>query len=199
MAARGFIESALERGLFASRWIMAPFYVGLTAALVGLLAVFFRELVGEVSKFAEGAVNAEEAILLALTLIDLSLAANLVLIVIFSGYENFVSKIDVGDHKDRPEWMGTVDFSALKLKLIASIVAISGIALLKAFLHLADDQEFSPLQERRLMWQVLVHLTFVISGVLLAIMDWVSGLSHHSHATAVVSSGDAHTKAPGAH
>ena len=95
---------------------------------------------------------------------------------IFSGYENFVSKIDVGDHEDRPEWMGTVDFSGLKLKLIASIVAISGIALLKAFLELGDsDKPFDATAERSLMWQVIVHLTFVVSGVLLAFMDWLTG------------------------
>ena len=124
--------------------------------------------------------HAEGAILLALTLIDLSLAANLVLIVIFSGYENFVSKIDIGDHEDRPEWMGTVDFSGLKLKLIASIVAISGIALLKAFLELGDpsmlgpDKTFDQTEQTRLMWQVIVHITFVVSGVLLAFMDWLT-------------------------
>jgi uncharacterized protein (TIGR00645 family) len=114
--------------------------------------------------------------MLALSLIDLSLAANLVLIVMFSGYENFVSKFDVGDHEDRPDWMGTVDFSALKLKLVASIVAISGIALLKSFLDLgAEDKDLTPSDEKSLMWQVIVHLTFVISGVLLAFMDWLTG------------------------
>ena len=112
---------------------------------------------------------------LALGLIDLSLAANLVLIVIFSGYENFVSKLDVGRPEDRPEWMGTVDFSALKLKLIASIVAISGIALLKTFLKLGESDNFGPAEQDRIMWQVIVHLTFVVSGVLLALMDWLTG------------------------
>jgi uncharacterized protein (TIGR00645 family) len=106
-----------------------------------------------------------------------------VLIVIFSGYENFVSKIDIGDHEDRPEWMGTVDFSGLKLKLIASIVAISGIALLKAFLELGDpsmlgpNKVFDEAEQTRLMWQVIVHITFVVSGVLLAFMDWLTSRS----------------------
>ncbi|MDB5454267.1 MAG: hypothetical protein JWO33_2845, partial [Caulobacteraceae bacterium] len=103
---------------------------------------------------------------------DLSLAGNLVLIVIFSGYENFVSKIDVAAHEDRPDWMGTVDFSGLKLKLIASIVAISGIALLKAFLTLTEPEAI--LDQPRLMWLVAIHLTFVVSGVLLALMDFIS-------------------------
>jgi uncharacterized protein (TIGR00645 family) len=135
---------------------------------------FFQELIHELPLVLE--MDPEKAILLALTLIDLSLAANLVLIVIFAGYENFVSKIDVGNHEDRPEWMGTVDFSGLKLKLIASIVAISGIALLKAFLELGEHATpFDANAEKTLMWQVLVHLTFVVSGVLLAFMDWLSG------------------------
>ena len=105
---------------------------------------------------------------MALTLIDLSLAGNLLLIVIFSGYENFVSKIDTGGNEDRPSWMGTVDFSGLKMKLIASIVAISAIALLKAFMRLTDGE---PINTPMLAWLVGIHLTFVVSGVLLALMD----------------------------
>ena len=107
-----------------------------------------------------------------LTLIDLSLAGNLVLMVIFSGYENFVSKIDVASHKDRPDWMGTVDFSGLKLKLIASIVAISGIHLLKSFMSIED------MNKDNLMWLLILHGTFVVSGVLLALMDYISEKSH---------------------
>jgi uncharacterized protein (TIGR00645 family) len=176
MARKPFLEAVLEQGLFSSRWLMAPFYVGLVAALAALIVVFFQELAHELPRLWTGEpMTAEEAILLALALIDLSLAGNLVLIVIFSGYENFVSKMDVGDHEDRPAWMGTVDFSALKLKLIASIVAISGIALLKAFLELGETAELTPAQERSVMWQVIVHLTFVASGVLLAFMDWLTG------------------------
>jgi len=171
------LERALEGGLFASRWLMAPFYVGLIAALGALMVVFFQELAHELPHLwsATDPMTAEGAILLALALIDLSLAGNLVLIVIFSGYENFVSKIDVATHEDRPEWMGKVDFSGLKLKLIASIVAISGIALLRAFLELGEAEVFDDTDRNRLMWQVIVHLTFVVSGVLLAFMDWLTG------------------------
>ena len=165
-----FLETALERGLFASRWLMAPFYVGLVVALAALLVVFFQELFRELPLVLS--MKAEDAILMALTLIDLSLAANLLVIVILSGYENFVSKIDTASHEDRPEWMGTVDFSGLKMKLIASIVAISAIALLKAFLTLTEPNV--PLDEPRLMWLVIVHLSFVVSGVLLAMMDWLN-------------------------
>ena len=163
-------ETLLERGLFASRWLMAPFYVGLVVALAALLVVFFQELFHELGGLL--AMTPEDAILMALSLIDLSLAANLLVIVILSGYENFVSKIDTASHEDRPEWMGTVDFSGLKMKLIASIVAISAIALLKAFLTLTEPNV--PLDEPRLMWLVIVHLSFVVSGVLLAMMDWLN-------------------------
>ena len=94
------------------------------------------------------------------------------LIVIFSGYENFVSKIHVGEHEDRPSWMGTVDFSGLKIKLIASIVAISAIALLRAFLPLGEAA--AAIDSARLRWMVIIHLTFVASGVLMAAMDWIA-------------------------
>jgi uncharacterized protein (TIGR00645 family) len=181
MAKKPFLEAILEGGLFASRWLMAPIYIGLVASLGALLVVFFQELVRELPALwtldSEGhfAMSAEDAILLALSLIDLSLAANLVIIVMFAGYENFVSKFDIGNHEDRPDWMGTVDFSDLKLKLIASIVAISGIALLKAFLELGDGAPFDDMARDKLMWQVIVHITFVVSGVLLAVMDWFTG------------------------
>jgi uncharacterized protein (TIGR00645 family) len=164
------LETWLERGLFASRWLMAPFYVGLVVALAAMLVVFFQELAHELPRLLD--MKPEDAILLALSLIDLSLAANLLVIVILSGYENFVSKIDTASHEDRPEWMGTVDFSGLKMKLIASIVAISAIALLKSFLKLTEPNV--PLDEPRLMWLVIVHLSFVISGVLLAAMDYIN-------------------------
>jgi len=106
-----------------------------------------------------------------LSLIDLSLAGNLLLIVVFSGYENFVSKIDTGDDEDRPGWMGTVDFSGLKMKLIASIMAISAIALLRAFMKLSEGEQ---IPDRTLAWLVGIHLTFVVSGVILAVMDLVA-------------------------
>ena len=159
-------ELWLEKGLFRARWLMAPFYVGLVAALAVLVVVFFREAWHEFAGVMT--MSPEGAILMVLSLIDLSLAGNLLLIVIFSGYENFVSKIDTGDHEDRPSWMGTVDFSGLKMKLIASIVAISAIALLKAFMKLAEGEQ---VDDRHLAWLVGIHVTFVVSGVLLALMD----------------------------
>ena len=169
------IERFLERGLFASRWLMAPMYVGLVIALLALVVIFVQELVHVTPVILSGGAHAEDAILLALSLIDLSLAGNLVLIVIFSGYENFVSKLDIGETEDRPSWMGTVDFSGLKMKLVASIVAISAIALLKAFLDASESDQ--AIDAAKMMWLVIIHLTFVASGVLLALMDWVASLT----------------------
>ena len=164
-------EALLERGLFASRWLLAPFYVLMVVALAALLLKFCQELFGKLPHVF--AMTDTDIILWLLTLIDLSLVGNLLLMVVFSGYENFVSKIDVGDHHDRPEWMGKVDFSGLKLKLIASIVAISGIHLLKSFMSIGKAP-ITPEKQTELMWLVIIHLVFVISGVLLAAMDWVS-------------------------
>jgi uncharacterized protein (TIGR00645 family) len=167
------IEQILEHGLFAARWLMAPIYVGLALALMGLVVVFARELVHE----AEGlmTMDPEHAILAILSLIDLSLAGNLLLIVIFSGYENFVSRIDKTDLADRPEWMGTVDFSALKMKLLASIIAISAVALLKQFMTMGEPGAMS---REGVIFLIVIHLTFVVSGLLMAAMDWLSSRSN---------------------
>ena len=164
------IETRFEAGLFASRWLMAPIYLGLAISLAMLTVVFCKELVYYTSKTFS--MKADEAILAVLTLIDLSLAANLLLIVLFSGYENFVSKFDIDTGTDRPNWMGTVDFSGLKMKLIDSIVAISGIHLLKVFMEVGKSA--APVDVEKMRWLVIIHLTFVVSGVLLALMDWTS-------------------------
>lgn len=164
---RNVVERLLETWLFRARWLLAPFYVGLALGLVGLLVVFVNEVIHQASGLL--AMKPEDAILMVLSLIDLSLAGNLLLIVIFSGYENFVSRIDTGEDIDRPSWMGAVDFSGLKLKLIASIVAISAIALLRAFMKLTEGEGVP--DDRTLAWLVGINLTFVVSGVLLALMD----------------------------
>lgn len=165
------VERGLESSLFASRWLLAPIYLGLVASLGMLVIIFFRELFTKLPKVFE--MTADEGILAILSLIDLSLASNLLLIVLFSGYENFVSKLHVEDAADKPDWMGTVDFAGLKLKLIASIVAISGIHLLKVFMALGEGDGHAP-DSTTLEWMVVIHLAFVVSGVLLALMDWLS-------------------------
>ena len=173
MSVKPRLETAFERTLFRSRWLMAPMYLGLVIALALLMVVFAKELFYYAPKILfDPTMTANDGILAVLTLVDLSLAGNLLLIVMFSGYENFVSKLDLEGETDRPPWMGTVDFSGLKMKLIASIVAISGIQLLKTFMNIG--REGYPLNPDEALWGVVIHLTFVLSGVLLALMDWLS-------------------------
>lgn len=160
------MERLIERGLFKSRWLLAPMYVGLVGALFMLLVSFGMELFHLLSKLPH--LSSSDAVLGALSLIDITLAGNLLLIVIFSGYENFVSKMDLTEHEDRPEWQGTVDFSTLKLKLVASIVAISGIHLLKVFMDVNKSDD------RQIMWMAIIHVVFIISGVMLAWMDLIA-------------------------
>lgn len=162
------IEHILETVIFASRWLLAPFYLGLALALIVLLIKFC----GEFWHLAVHAFDAKEAdvILGVLSLVDLALTGSLLVIVIFSGYENFVSKIDHSNHRDWPEWMGTIDFTALKLKLLSSIVAISAIQLLKQFMAIKPGADREPL-----LWYVVIHLVFVGSSVLLALSDRISG------------------------
>jgi uncharacterized protein (TIGR00645 family) len=162
------VRKGLESFLFNSRWLMAPFYLGLVVCLAVMLykfLVIMVEFVGHLRSLTEA-----DIILGALSLIDVTLTGNLILIVVFSGYENFVSRIDPHGHPDWPEWMTKVDFSALKQKLLASIVAISAIQVLKAFLNI--DASFSP---ERLGWLVGIHLVFVVSTLLLAFADRISG------------------------
>ena len=158
------VEVALESVLFNSRWLMAPFYLGLVVSLAVLLFKFVL-LLWEFILHAPGA-KESDIILGVLSLIDVSLTGNLILIVVFSGYENFVSKIDPGGHPDWPEWMTKVDFAGLKQKLLASIVAISAIQVLKAFMNM--DAAFEPMKLGSL---VGVHLVFVLSTLVLALSD----------------------------
>lgn len=165
------VELALEHFMFASRWLLVPFYVGLVAAVALLLMKFGNAFLMLIPVIFAGDNNA--ALLGILTLVDITLVANLLLIIIFAGYENFVSKIDTGDNEDRPDWMGHVGFSDLKLKLIGSIVAISGIELLKYFINV-KEMLAQPNGNDQLAWLVGIHLTLVFSGVMFALMDRIS-------------------------
>lgn len=162
------LETWFEDALFASRWLLAPFYVGLVASLLLLLAVFVRELVAALPKAMS--LSIEQAILKVLALLDVALAANLILVVILAGYENFVSKIDTAGHEDRQGWMGNTSFAGLKLKLCASIVAISGIQLLKRFMELGDK----PADAASLGWMTGIHLAFVATAVFSSLTDYLS-------------------------
>ena len=164
------IEHGLEIFIFNSRWLLAPFYVGLIVAIGLLLVKFIKSFIIALPAVFEG--SSGDALIAILSLVDITLVANLLLIIIFAGYENFISKIDTGGNEDRPEWMGHVSFSDLKLKLIGSIVAISGIELLKYFVNVKHATQ------HELIWVVVIHLTLVFSGVMFALMDRIAG-GHH--------------------
>lgn len=167
------VETVFESWLFRSRWLLAPFFLGLIVAIAALLLKFVKALV----QLAVGtfSLTDSELIVSILTLVDTALIASLLLIIAFSGYENFVSRIGVGEHEDRPAWMGKVGFADLKIKLMGAIVAISAVELLKGFInvdHYTNEQ---------LAWKVGIHLTFVISGVLFAVTDRISESKSGAH------------------
>ena len=163
-------EHFLERFIFASRWLLAPFYIGLVLAIGLLLVKFVKEFFNLLPTVFSG--NSGDVMVGVLTLVDVALVANLLLIIVFAGYENFVSKINTGNSEDRPDWMGHVSFSDLKIKVIGSIVAISGIELLKAFVNV------DAYTTEQLAWKVGLHMAFVVSGVLFAVMDKLSTKPH---------------------
>ena len=163
------LEHLFEAALFGSRWLLAPLFAGLMVAVIALLVKFFKELWNLLGGLFT--LSSQESIVSILTLVDVALLASLLLIIALSGYENFVSKFALGDHEDRPGWMGKVGFSDLKIKLIGAIVAISAIELLKAFVNASD------LDDNVLMWKVIIHLTFVVSGVLFAVTDYIAAKS----------------------
>jgi uncharacterized protein (TIGR00645 family) len=163
----GSLEDVVEKVIFGGRWLLAPLYVGLLLSLIPLLVRFFRDFAGLVDLTMNS--DMHHITLKILELLDTVLLGNLIIIIIFAGYENFVSKINVAEQSvDRPHWMGRVDYSGLKIKLIGSLVAISVIELLKDFMQ---EGEFDAKRE---MWRLGIHITFVVSGVLFALMDFIA-------------------------
>ncbi|MEY4293635.1 MAG: hypothetical protein RIR29_285 [Actinomycetota bacterium] len=161
----------LEVFIFSARWLLAPLYIGLVAALGLLVYRYAKEFLDLVIHI--DASDSHTFTLDLLGLLDLVLLGNLILIVLFAGYENFVSKIEVAHNSvDRPHWMGTIDFSGLKIKLIGSLVALSVIELLKDFIELSTHPENEVGQG--VIWRIIIHLTFVVSGVLFSVMDWIA-------------------------
>jgi uncharacterized protein (TIGR00645 family) len=157
------VVHAIEVVLFRARWLLAPLYIGLVGTLILLAYRFVIEFIHLAQHIGES--DASTFTLDLLALLDLTLLA------IFAGYENFVSRIDAAaDSTDRPHWMGTIDFSGLKIKLIGSLVAISVIELLKDFIELSGEAEVG----EGTIWRIIIHLTFVVSGVLFALMDWIA-------------------------
>jgi uncharacterized protein (TIGR00645 family) len=163
----GSLEDVVEKVIFGGRWLLAPLYVGLLLSLIPLLVRFFKDFAGLVDLTMNS--DMHHITLKILELLDTVLLGNLIIIIIFAGYENFVSKINVAEQSvDRPHWMGRVDYSGLKIKLIGSLVAISVIELLKDFMQ---EGEFDAKRE---MWRLGIHITFVVSGVLFALMDFIA-------------------------
>lgn len=165
----GPIEKIIEWLIVRSRWLMAPFYLGLIAGLAVLFVKFFVELLHYIPLAVSG--TESEVILGVLSLIDLSLTGNLVLIVIFSGYENFVSRIEGDGDRDRPNWMEKVDFGGLKQKLMTSIVAISAVQVLKAFMNIERYDS------TKLGWLVGIHGLFLMSLLVVALADFIGAHS----------------------
>ncbi|HEX5321894.1 MAG TPA: YqhA family protein [Stellaceae bacterium] len=163
-------EKLFANLLIASRWLMAPLYLGLTAALIVVIVEFFQEIAGIVTGFSS--LHRDGVILAALKLIDLVLIARLVLIVIGAGLDTIVSPRVTDAHPDRPAWMGKDDFSGLKLKVVASIIAIAAVDLLEGFI------EIETMDKSDILWKIAVFLAFVVAGLLLAWMDRLSAETH---------------------
>jgi len=167
------MEKMIEKVLFASRWLLAPVYLGMSLALVALGVKFFQEIWHVLSTL--GSIGESDLVLILLSMIDLVLVGSLIVMVMFSGYENFVSRIDTGDSEEKLGWLGKLDAGTLKLKVAASIVAISSIHLLQKFM---DVEEISG---QNLMWYVIIHLTFVVSAVMMGVLDRMSFSAHREH------------------
>lgn len=157
------MERILETLMYRSRWLLAPIYLGLSFALMALGIKFFQEVWHLLSHIL--ALKEADMVLIVLSLIDMALVGGLLVMVMMSGYENFVSTLEVGDKEEKLGWLGKMDSSSLKLKVAASIVAISSIHLLKIFMDVIN------IDNDKLMWYVIIHMTFVVSALLMGYMD----------------------------
>ncbi len=157
------LERFVEGTLYASRWLLAPVFLGLSLALLALSIKFFQELAHLLPLVLE--MSESDLVLTILALVDLSLVGSLLVMVMFSGYENFVSEMNIKEGVEKLAWLGKLDAGSLKLKVAASIVAISSIHLLRIFVNTEQ------IPDNKLMWYVIIHMTFVVSAVLVAYMD----------------------------
>src|SRR5262245_6174611 len=164
------LERFIEKLLFACRWLLAPLYLGLSLGLIALGVKFFQEAFHAVTGAL--ALPEQDLVLMVLAMIDISLVGSLIVMVMFSGYENFVSRIDTSAEKDALGWLGKLDSGTLKLKVAASIVAISSIHLLRIFMKAME------IPNDKILWYVILHMTFVFSAVLLGVLDRMSFASH---------------------
>ncbi|HXC61019.1 MAG TPA: TIGR00645 family protein [Steroidobacteraceae bacterium] len=166
------MERTIERLFFASRWLVAPVYLGLSLALIALGYKFFDELWHVFSHLREADFSESQVVLALLAMVDLAMVAGLIVMVMFSGYENFVSKLDVDGGAEKLGWLGKLDAGTLKLKVAASIVAISSIHLLRKFM------EADTISNDKLMWYVIMHMAFVVSALMLGLLDRMTGAAH---------------------
>lgn len=157
------IERTIERLMYASRWLLAPIYFGMSLVLLALSVKFFQELYHIVPLILT--MSETELVLQVLTLIDMTLVGSLVIIVMFSGYESFVSQMDIDASTEKLDWLGTHDYGSLKMKVASSIVAISSIHLLKIFMNV----EYT--DDNKIYGYVAIHLTLVVSAFLMGYMD----------------------------
>ncbi|MCF7987074.1 MAG: TIGR00645 family protein [Methylovulum sp.] len=166
MSFKQSIEHSMERLIYASRWILAPIYLGMSLILMALFVKFFQELYEFIPHLFE--IGETDFILTLLTLIDLTLVGSLIVLIMFSGYENFVSRLDIGETTEKLEWLGTHDYGSMKIKVASSIVAISSIHLLKIFMNI------NATENDKLLWYVVIHLTLVISALLMGYLDKIT-------------------------
>jgi uncharacterized protein (TIGR00645 family) len=179
------LQSAIPRFIFATRWVQLPLYIGLIAAQAVYVVHFWIELV-HLLEAAMGSQTALAALvnsigyksdvvvdhltesvimLVVLGLIDVVMISNLLVMVIVGGYDTFVSRMYLEDHPDQPEWLNHVNASVLKVKLGTAIIGISSIHLLKSFINAANYDE------KVLMWQTIIHITFLVSALAIALVD----------------------------
>lgn len=173
------IETFIERTILLSRWLLAPLYM----ALIAVLILFTFKAVQEVIHLYAVITTASEVdlVLSVLALIDMVLVANLLVMVILSSYETFVSTLDTAEGQEKPDWLGKIDAATIKVKLAVAIVAISSIHLLKAFMTAPPQDGTKPLWNNELFWLVVIHLTFVISALVMAVIDKIAFAHHRNH------------------
>ena len=164
------MERFLENAMYASRWLLAPVYFGLSLGLIALTIKFFQEIFHILPHIFS--VSESDMILTLLSLVDMALVGGLLVMVMFSGYENFVSQLDINEGKEKLSWLGKMDATSLKNKVAASIVAISSIHLLRVFM----DAKNVP--DNKLMWYVIIHLTFVLSAFVMGYLDRLNKVKH---------------------
>lgn len=175
-------ERIIEGGIFGSRWLQAPMYVGLVVAQTFYCWKFGVELWHLIAQ--TGTLDGKHFLMVILELIDFTMVANLIAMVVIGGYATFISKLDIGHHPDRPEWLDHIDPGSIKVKLASSLIGISSIQLLQSFISVGSmtfaDTVAADAYYRGILWQIVLHVVFVISALLLALTDMVMMRRHRA-------------------